>query len=99
MLEDLGWASLQSRRRTARLAMLYKIQHGIVSTEGLKSKLQLAPSRRRRAHAQQLVQPVGRTDYRKESFLPRTVRDWNTLSPTAVEADNVDTFVSRVSLH
>ncbi|CAH1263509.1 CSMD3 [Branchiostoma lanceolatum] len=92
MLEDLGWASLQARRRTARLAMLYKIQHGIVSTEGLKSKLQPAPPRRRRAHAQQLVQPVGRTDYRKESFLPRTVRDWNTLSPTAVEADNVDTF-------
>ncbi|CAH1237859.1 Hypp5461 [Branchiostoma lanceolatum] len=40
MLKDLGWASLQVRRRTARLAMPYKIQHSIISTEGLKDKLQ-----------------------------------------------------------
>ena len=39
MIEDLKWTSLQDRRKTARLAMLYII-HNIIATDGIKNKLQ-----------------------------------------------------------
>ncbi|KAI8500850.1 hypothetical protein Bbelb_216680 [Branchiostoma belcheri] len=97
MLEDLNWPSLQARRKTARLAMLYRIQHNIVCTDGLRGKLQPAPVRERRVHGQQFVQPGGRTQYRMASFLPRRVKEWNALPQTTVEATSVDTFVSRAS--
>jgi len=97
MLEDLQWNSLQARRKSARLTMLYKIKHNIVYTEGLRGKLQPAPTRARRSHDRQLVRPVCKTLYRKASFLPRTISDWNLLPQVAVEASTIDTFVSMVS--
>ena len=34
MLDELGWTSLQERRRAQRLSMMYKIHHGMVNTPG-----------------------------------------------------------------
>ncbi|KAI8514688.1 hypothetical protein Bbelb_072790 [Branchiostoma belcheri] len=80
MLEQLQWPTLQNRRRNNRLTMLYKITQGLacVSCEALK----LLPgnsTRRRRGHSQQYQQLPCRTNYRQYSFLPRTIRDWNSL--------------------
>ena len=97
MLEELKWPSLQDRRRTARLSMLYKIRNDLVSTQGIKASLSPAPPRRRRGHDQQLTIPQCRTQYRQQAFLPRTIRDWNELPQDAVEAKTIDTFVSRAS--
>ena len=33
MLNELGWKQLEERRRSNRLGMLYKIQHGMVGIE------------------------------------------------------------------
>ena len=41
--EDLKWTSLQGRRKTARLAMLYRIHNNIIATDGIKNKLQPPP--------------------------------------------------------
>jgi hypothetical protein len=49
MINELRWLSLESRRRTARLAMLYRIQHDLVSIEAIKAKLQPLPARQRKA--------------------------------------------------
>ena len=42
-IEDLKWTSLQGRRKTARLAMLYRIHNNIIATDGIKNKLQPPP--------------------------------------------------------
>lgn len=97
MLEELQWPSLQERRRIARLSMLYKIKNDKACAETIKSNLHPPPPRRRRGHNQQLVVPRCRTLYRQQSFLPRTIKDWNDLPQDAVEATTVDTFVSRAS--
>ena len=47
--------------------------------------------------SQQLSLITTRTQYPGGSFLPRTIRDWNSLSIDAVEATTVDTFVSLAS--
>ena len=42
-IEDLKWTFLQGRRKTARLAMLYRIHNNIIATDGIKNKLQPPP--------------------------------------------------------
>eukprot|EP00745_Piridium_sociabile_P031749 TRINITY_DN52766_c0_g1_i5.p1 TRINITY_DN52766_c0_g1~~TRINITY_DN52766_c0_g1_i5.p1 ORF type:complete len:113 (-),score=25.06 TRINITY_DN52766_c0_g1_i5:138-476(-) len=97
MLEELKWPSLQDRRRTARLSMLYKIHNDLVITEGIKASLRPAPPRRRRGHDHQFAIPQCKTQYRQQAFLPRTIKDWNVQTQDVVEAKTIDTFVSRAS--
>ena len=40
MIDDLKWTALQEWRKTAQLAMLYRIHNNIIATDGIKSKLQ-----------------------------------------------------------
>ena len=94
MIDKLNWPSLQHRRRVARLTMLRKILDKD-ATFSMKN-INPAPSRRRRGHSRQLVQIQCRTDYRKFSFLPNTIREWNGLPSSAVEAASLDSFKSRV---
>ena len=97
MIDELRWPSLQDRRRAARLTMLYKIRHKLVCTNNFTMKLQPAVARQRRGHTYQYVQPRCRTQYQQQSFLPRTIQDWNNLPQTTVEATTIDSFVSRAS--
>ena len=97
MLQELHWPSLQTRRRTARLAMLYKVENNLVYAGNIKSRLQPAPLRQRRGHDRQFTIPRSRTIYRQQSFLPRTLKDWNNLPENAVEAKAIDTFVLLAS--
>ena len=101
MLDSLGWPSLEQRRKTSRLGVMFKICNGLVQCPIIKTKLVPPPPhhtlRQRRTHCQQLSLITTRTQYRGGSFLPRTIRDWNSLSIDAVEVTTVDTFVSRAS--
>eukprot|EP00745_Piridium_sociabile_P041733 TRINITY_DN82982_c0_g1_i5.p1 TRINITY_DN82982_c0_g1~~TRINITY_DN82982_c0_g1_i5.p1 ORF type:complete len:1008 (+),score=211.04 TRINITY_DN82982_c0_g1_i5:126-3026(+) len=94
MLNKLKWPKLQQRRKTSRLAMLYKIRHNLAKVETNN----LTPhTRRGRGHNQAYRLPSCRTDYRKYSFLPRTIKEWNSLPAETVTAPSLETFVSRVS--
>ena len=101
MLEALGWPTLEQRRQTCRLLMLYKIQSGLARCPTLKVKAKLVPlpSRQRRTHDKQPTLLTSRTQSRGSSFLPKTIRDWNSLpmAMRVVEAPTLDAFESRVS--
>jgi len=83
MIDHLGWESTQSRRKIARLAMMFKIRHDMakvdfgITTIAAKTdfKLKEAPVRDRRSHSEQLATIQCRRDYRQNSFLPRTIKD------------------------
>ena len=77
--------------------MLYKVRHDQVAVSELKAKLLPPPPRQRRGHSQQYSLPHTRTLYHQNSFLPKTIKDWNALPQAAVDAGTLDTFVSRVS--
>ena len=84
MLRHLQWPTLQERRKTARLITMYKyINNRMV----INSSRKPTPSRERRSNRQNrpltFPLPYCRTDYRKQSFLPRTITKWNGL-PTEV---------------
>ena len=94
MIATLGWTSLEQRRKSSKLCMMYKILHDQVHFS--KSKIEPAPIRNRRGNSQQLKQLQCRTAYRQASFLPSTIREWNALPEYAVAAGSLDTFVSRI---
>ena len=97
LMEALGLPTLEQRRQTCRLLMLYKIQSGLAHCPTLKAELVPLPSRQRRTPDKQLTLLTTRTQYRGSSFLPKTIRDWNSLPMEMVEAPTLDAFVSRVS--
>ena len=94
MIQALQWPSLQHRRKIARLAMLKKILDHEAAFS--RDKIKLAPNRSRRAHPHQLVKIQGKQLYRTNSFLPKTIREWNDLPEETMAADTLDTFKSRV---
>ena len=103
LLSHLGWTSLQRRRKVARLTMLYKILNNMAEVDfGKLSKTQepkvRTPAKRdRRAHSHQLARIQCLRNYRRHSFLPRTIPDWNDLLSEAVAgAASLDVFTSGV---
>ena len=99
MVESLKWTSLERRRKNSRLAVFYKMTNNIICCEDLTSQLMPNTRSRRTGSTKQYRRLSPRTNYWGESFLPRTIRDWNDLPQTAVDAATLDTFVSRVSQH
>ena len=95
MLEEFDWPSLEQRRRTAPLGMLYKVSSGLAAVK--RPLLKKQPQTTRRAHTSTFERMPCRADYRLNSFFPRTVRDWNTLPPETVSAPSIGAFISRVA--
>ena len=94
MLKELDWPTLENRRKAARLTTLYKIRKGAVKVN--TKHLKPAPSRSRRGHDQQYQRFTCKKDVRLYAFLPRTVRDWNSLTQQDVSAPSADTFHRRI---
>ena len=98
MLQDLGWKSLELRRRDSRLTLMFKILQGDVCIQCPGLNVAVQRSRRTSvAHSRQLVRHVCKKDYRLNAFLPRTVRQWNALPEHVVSAACADTFRQKVS--
>ena len=78
MLEELKWPTLEERWGKTRLVLIYKIANELVkidATDRLIKPLRL--SRNMDQHCFQ-IQSCN-SEMRKESFYPRTIRDWNAL--------------------
>ena len=93
-LEQLGWESLQKRRKGSKLILLFK---------GLKGRASKAcdylqpPNRRsRNQHPMAFQVPYARTDMYMYSVFPDTIRDWNAL-PAAIisSAESSENPVAR----
>ena len=98
MLQELNWPSLEDRRKHARLAMMYRINEGSVAIHC--PVLQPSPSnpsyRTRNLHPKQYQRIQTRTDYRKFSFFPRTICDWNALPTDTAMAPSLNAFKRKV---
>ena len=78
MLAQLKWTPLEDRRKNAHLSMLDKIRNQEVNIS--TSHKLLPPDRISRNTSTNSFQiPQCNTTTRKESFYPKTIRDWNAL--------------------
>ena len=57
-------------------------------------KLREATARSRRSHSEQLARIQCARDYRLNSFLPRTIPEWNILTEEVVRAETLGAFAS-----
>ncbi|VDI38372.1 Hypothetical predicted protein [Mytilus galloprovincialis] len=89
MLNNLEWRSLEQRRKDARLTMLFKIVNEKVA---VTKEDRLIPPKRlsRNMHDRSFQIPAASNDYRKFSFFPRIIKDWNSLPPGVVSAPSVE---------
>ena len=98
MITTLEWPTLEERRRVARLAMLFKFQRDLAIGPHIKKKLKPPRARDRRGHSKQLERvTLGRAAYRHQSFLPKTIREWNRLPQHAVGSTTLPAFMARIS--
>lgn len=95
MLFQLEWPTLEERRSESRIQMLTKIIDGKVAVKCKDLKPAVDRSRRTSVcHNKQLQELYSRTDYRRMSFFPHTIREWNSLPSNKVEAISLDHLVN-----
>lgn len=89
MMKNLGWSTLQDRRRDQRLILLYKVVNGlvVVPTDNL---LEPADQRTRARHNQKFKHLRTVTPAYKYAFFPKTIPDWNMCD--FVEVTSLDAF-------
>ena len=99
MMKILKWQSLEHRRHTARLTMMYKIQHGLVDIPLSKNT---QPARThcatehlaagRRGHPLQLMVQRSRLQACKHSFFTSTIEPWNKFAVQIINAPSIEAF-------
>jgi hypothetical protein len=97
MYEQLHWTPLEERRRQARLATYYKLHHGEISIESSHTPpLYSHDYKTRNSHDKQYFHATCIRNYRKYSFFPRTVGEWNQLPAEAISSASLESFKSRI---
>ena len=97
MIEQLKWQSLEQRRHTARLTMMYTIQYGLFYIP-LSKYTQPAPihcatehlAAGRRGHPLQLM--VQRIHAYKHVFFISTIEPWNKFTVQTINAPSTEAF-------
>jgi ribonuclease P/MRP protein subunit RPP40 len=97
MLHLLQWESLEHRRKMARLTMFYKIQYAHVAIP--LPPFVIRPERPRPGHPHQYQVPFCATDAYKNSFFPRTIRNWNALPSSVACQSSLPLFKAALSSH
>ena len=97
MLDELEWPSLEDRRLKSSLTFFYKIHSGTVSLDKDKY-LTAAPRLRytRASHESQYTRCMSYTDALKNSFFPRTIPLWNSLSSSVVASKTTEEFKALI---
>ena len=93
--QDLGWKSLKERRRNNRLFFLFKITNGIVDVPASYHPVLRCPQPPR-GNQHQYQRIPAEVDVYQYSFLPRSIVDWNNLSPSVVAADSLESLKRRL---
>ena len=96
MLNELGWKSLEKRRKYMRLIMMYKIANSLVAIN-VTNYLKPCLRQNRNYNDFAFILPRTGPDYFNYSFFPRTIKDWNVLPNHVVKALTMDPFKTLLS--
>ena len=93
MMNELDWKPLNERRKEQRLVLLFKI--AIPAENNIKYNQR--PSRTSNSKQIKVTVLSATTEIYKYSFFPRTVKDWNMLTESAVSSKTVEGFKAAIS--
>ena len=91
LLEELKWPSLEQRRKQTRLTNLYKIVNCTLKVE-IPNYFSQKERQTRNYHPLKFINAGCRTNIYKYNFFPRSVKEWNELPETIIEAANTEAF-------
>ena len=98
IIQDLGWQSLQQRRSDIKLAMVYRITHGLVDIPASAYFHPVTSSTR--GHSLRYFQQYCRTKVYLHSFFHSGIRLWNQLLESIVTSETLEDFKRGLaSLH
>lgn len=89
IMDRLNWTPLKTRRKHARLGLLYQIVNGEVEVP--VDGTYLKQGRRGR-----FIQPAFHYQGHKYSYYPNTIRDWNELSGVIKDSPSLAVFKKRL---
>ena len=95
ILQSLGWPTLETRRKVARLVLFYKILNGEACIT-IPEYVNRSDIKTRQHHKDRFSRLSTSTDAYKYSFIPRTITDWNKLPEEVIQAPSTETFRKRV---
>ena len=100
MLKNLEWDTLQLRRKAARLTMMNMMNKIVNSQVAMPASDLLLPAKRPSRHSSSKSFIWPRTkDCFKNSFIPRTIHEWNSLPEHLVSINLTETFKEEVTKH
>ncbi|XP_072047020.1 uncharacterized protein [Amphiura filiformis] len=95
MLKNSNWSSLQQRRKIARLSTFQKAYQGYLSIP-IRTLLRPVTRTTRRSHSKAFIEVQTTKDCYKHSFLPRTLKEWNSLPEEIVNIEDPKQFKTQV---
>ena len=98
MIKQLDWVPLETRRKTARLAIFHKAMGGHLALP-VQSYLQPVQRITRRSQENSFIQPQVRINTYKFSYIPRTTTDWNDLPASLTTIVEPDQFKTALKTH
>ena len=99
MLDELEWPSLETRREQSSLTVFYKIPSGTVSLDKDKYLTPAPNLRRTRAsHESRYTRYFAYSDVLKNSFFPRTIPMWNSLTSSVVTSKTIEEGKAQISI-
>ena len=98
MLKSLDCSSLASRRRDARLILLFKVIHGLVAVSR-DDHLEQNISRTRAGNSNRFRVYSSQTKIFRSLFFPRTIPQWNKLPDSVIATDEIDLFKQNLKDH
>ena len=93
-LNELGWESIQTRRKHQRLCMLYKMKNGLVDIP-LYDYIQVN-TRDTRRNNQKFIQLQHKARAFQDSFFVTTIKDWNQLPTAVVHSTSLTSFKNKL---
>ena len=93
--EELGWPLLSNRRDEMRASIVYKALHGLCPSYLSNFFLEYLPDENVRysvRYNRNLLLPICKTERFKRSFIPTSIRQWNTLSTSLIETHPFNKF-------
>ena len=92
MLAQLQWSSLEKRRSDSRLCTFYRILHDSNIPIKVPQYFMSTQYPTRNDHPFHFILPYTSTTYYKQSFFPRTIKQWNNLPLSIINSTSLSTF-------
>jgi hypothetical protein len=97
LISELGWESLENRRNKHKLILLYKMKNHISPSYLSNLLTPTQQSAYNLRHIDDLTPGSTRTHLCSKSFLPPTIRTWNSLPETLRSSPILNSFKSKIT--